>query len=574
VLCGVFGEVLGLPRVGIDDSFFELGGDSIRSIQVVSRARRAGLVVTPADVFVHKTVAGVAAVARPAAEVVVAADDGVGSVGLTPVIAWLAADGGQWAGFNQSVVVRVPAGMDTGALEVAVQALLDHHDALRLRVTVAPGGQWDLAVPPRGAVAAADVVRRVECPRAGEDVAAALAGQVSAARSRLAPGAGVMLQVVLMRAAAGGPARLLVMAHHLVVDAVSWQILLPDLVAAWDAAASGAGPALEPAGTSFRGWARVLAADACSAARAAELPRWAGMLAGPDPLLGGRALDRARDVAGTARRLRLVLPAADAGPLLAEVPAAFHAGINEVLLTGLMLAVADWRRRRAAAGGARAGAGVLIEVEGHGREQVADSVDVSRTVGWFTSVFPVFLDPGELDWPQLWAAGPAAGQALRAVKEQLRALPDHGLGYGLLRYLNPQAGPQLAALAPPQIGFNYLGRIGLPDIAAWQPEAETQGSGSDAAMPLPHVLAVDAAAEDHPGGIQLVATWTWAGDLLPDHDARDIAATWFAALRLLTAHAAQPGTGGHTPSDLTLPTLTQHEINQLETELEEQGAQW
>ena len=237
-----------------------------------------------------------------------------------------------------------------------------------------------------------------------------------------------------------------------------------------------------------------------------------------------------------------------------------------MLLTGLALAVADWRRRHQPGRGATA---VLAEVEGHGREHIADDIDLSRTVGWFTSVYPVLLDPGPVDWDELWAGGPAAGAALRRVKEQVRALPDHGLGYGLLRYLSPRGRAELGRHAPPEIRFNYLGRVTTAGHPQWQPEADTSGGGTDPAMPLAHVLAVDAIAEDGPAGPRLTASWTWAPGIMPAHHAREIAQTWFRALRALTAHAAHPGAGTHTPSDLTLTTLAQHEIDELEAEPEE-----
>ena len=242
VLCEIFADVLGLPRVGIDDSFFELGGDSIRSIQVVSRARRAGLATSPADIFTHRTVVALAAAAAASGPARVAgAGDGTGEVELTPVISWLLEAGAGIEGFNQSVTARVPAGLDTGRLEDAVQALLDRHDALRLVLEAGPGGEWSLRARPRGEVRAADVVSRVDAR--GADAGAVLAGQLGAARARLDPRAGVTAQVVLAQAGPGEPDRLLVMLHHLVVDGVSWRILLPDLAQAWEAVTAGREPA-------------------------------------------------------------------------------------------------------------------------------------------------------------------------------------------------------------------------------------------------------------------------------------------------------------------------------------------
>ena len=170
------------------------------------------------------------------------------------------------------------------------------------------------------------------------------------------------------------------------------------------------------------------------------------------------------------------MPAAVTGPLLGRVPAAFHGGINEVLLTGLAVAVADWCREHGRGSGSGSN-GVLIDLEGHGREEVFADVELSRTVGWFTSLMPVRLDPGALDLADAMAGGPALGRALKLIKEQLRALPDNGLGYGLLRYLNRETAPQLAGHAAPQLGFNYLGRFAASEGADWAASGEGMTAG-------------------------------------------------------------------------------------------------
>ncbi|MCU1686682.1 MAG: hypothetical protein JWQ81_7421 [Amycolatopsis sp.] len=555
ILCSVLAEVLGMARIGIDDNFFALGGDSIISIQAVSRARKAGLVFTPRDIFTYKTPASIALVAKPVTTSVVREEDGVGTLDLTPIGHQLHGDTVGQTGtadeFSQYVVLPVPSDVDVSRLSVALQALLDRHDMLRARLDEPSAGLWGLTVRPVGSVHARDLVRE----------GTGNADLVTEARARLNPADGVMAQAVLI--GRGDSRQLLLMVHHLAVDGVSWRILVPDLETAWNAVAAGQEIVLDEVGTSYRRWSSMLAEDARGASRAGELALWTAQLRRPDPLLGNRSLDPARDVYATSRELRLELSAETTSALLTKVPSAFHAEINDVLLAGLALAVADWRRRAQR----RASLHVLVELEGHGREQLADDQDLSRTVGWFTSVFPVCFDVGAIDWDDVWAGGPAAGTLLKAVKEQLRALPDHGLGYGLLRYLNPQTAGGQELLARPQLGFNYLGRFGAGDGGDWRLDGATMvGTGASPEMPLRHVLAVTPITEERAGGPHLVADWIWAGELLGDAEAEDLARTWFRALEMIAAHVDTEGAGGRTPSDLPLAGLTQDEVDTYERE--------
>ncbi|HEX3305973.1 MAG TPA: condensation domain-containing protein, partial [Streptosporangiaceae bacterium] len=564
ILCGLFAEVLGLERVGIDDNFFALGGDSIMSIQLVSRARKAGLMITPRAVFQHQTVealSGVVGLVAPTPSPLL--EIATGALPATPIMHWLLERGGPIDRFCQAMLLQVPAGLQHDHLVGALQSLLDHHDALRLRPT-GSDAPWSLEVAPAGAVSAGDCLRRIDIRGLDEaGLRACIAAAAPAAERRLAPAAGVMVAAVWFDAGAQAPGRLLLTIHHLAVDGVSWRILVPELAAAWEAIAQGQAPALLAArGTSFRGWAQRLASHASAGGRVEELAFWRGMLGAPSLALVEGALDPQRDINGTAGRLTLTLPAALTAALLTRVPAAFHGGINDVLLTGLVVAIADWCRRR----GRGSGPAVLLDLEGHGREEVFGDVDLSGTVGWFTSLFPVRLEPGVLDVDDAMAGGGALGRALKSIKEQLRALPDNGLGYGVLRYLNPQTAAQLEGFASPQISFNYLGRFAAAAASDWggAEEAVRLGAG-DPAMPLSHAIEVNALTLDNREGARFTATWSWAPALVTDAEMRDLAERWFAALEALVRHATAAGAGGRTPSDLPLVALSQAEIEGLES---------
>ena len=594
ILCGLFAEVLGVARVGIDDNFFELGGDSIVSIQLVSRARRAGLSITPRAVFQQQTVAGLAALAGLVAEPGPGlAEDGLAEDGLarhavgrlpaTPIMHWLKERGGPLGRFSQAMLLQVPAGLRQDHLEAALAAVLDRHDALRLRLDASTAdGEWDLEIAPPRAVSAGSCLQRVEVGGVGEaDLRERIAAAAEAAERRLDPAAGVMVQAVWFDAGAADPGRLLLTIHHLAVDGVSWRILVPDLAAAWQAISSGQAVALAGRGTSFRRWAEHLAAQAQDGRVVDELSFWSGELGKPSLLLARDGLDAVRDVAGTAGHLTLTLPTEVTQALLTRVAAAFHGGIDDVLLTGLAVAVADWCRRQGAGSGA--GQAVLLDLEGHGREELLGrdellqvsgdegpgDIDLTRTVGWFTSLYPVRLDPGPLDLEQALAVGAPLGRALKTIKEQLRAVPGKGLGYGLLRYLNAETAATLAAQPAPQLGFNYLGRFaGGGADAMWAPAGTGEAarlSGGDPAMPLAHVIEINALTLEGADGPRLVANWSFASALLGEAAVGDLAANWFRVLTALSLHAAQPGAGGLTPSDLALVDLTQDEIERLES---------
>ena len=434
ILAGIYAQVLGLERVGVDDSFFDLGGDSILSMQVVARARAAGLVCRPRDVFVEQTVARLARVAGVADGASGPIDEGVGPVVATPIMCWLQGVEGPVEQFNQTVVVQAPAGVTEADVVVVLQALLDRHAMLRLRVDDDGAGGWSLQVPEAGSVDARGCLHAV-------DVLSDEA--LVAARSRLNPAAGVMLSALWV----ADSGQLVLIIHHLAVDGVSWRIVLEDLNIAW-AQHRGGQPVVLPAARDVVCPVGVAAgrARAPPGRRGRRREAWRQVAATPAAL---PAVQPAVDTYASAGHLSVSLDVETTRMLLGEVPAAFHAGVHDILLIAFGLAVAEFL--------GTGGAPIGIDVEGHGRhEELAPDVDLSRTVGWFTTKYPVSLAVGGLSWAQVVAGEAALGAVIKDAKEQLRALPDP-LTYGVLRYLNPDV--ELAGSDPP-IGFNYLGRLG------------------------------------------------------------------------------------------------------------------
>ena len=545
ILAGIYAQVLGLERVGVDESFFELGGDSILSMQVVARARAAGVLCRPRDVFVEQTVARLARVAGVVTAADDATDDGSGPVEATPIIRWLQSVQGPVDHFNQTVLVQAPIGVTEDDVLVMLQALLDRHAMLRLCVDDDGAGNWLLTVPEAGSVDARAFLRAV-------DVLSEEA--VVGARSQLNPAAGVMLSALWVVPTG----QLVLIVHHLAVDGVSWRILLEDLNLAWAQHRGGQQVMLPAAGTSFARWASLLAQHARHPDVVDQAKAWRQVAGVPAAL---PAVRTDVDTYATTGQLSVELDSDTTRLLLGEVPAAFHAGIHEILLIAFGLAVAEFV--------GNGGAPIVIDVEGHGRQDElaasGEQVDLSRTVGWFTTKYPVALAVGGLDWAQVVAGEPGLGTVIKDAKEQLRTLPD-GLTYGVLRYLNSDV--DLEGSDPP-IGFNYLGRLGAAagDASGDMWEIRQDGgsvAGVAAAIPMPlmHTVELNAGTVDTDAGPHLRAGWTWAPSVLDHGQVSRLSRLWFDALAGICAHV-RGGGGGLTPSDIAPARLDQQQIDEL-----------
>jgi non-ribosomal peptide synthase protein (TIGR01720 family) len=435
-----------VPEVGAEDNFFHLGGDSILSMQVVSRLRREGLHLTTRDLFAHQTVAALAAVARTGPE---RTGEGPvsGDVPLTPIQEWfLTTPRTAHHHFNQSLLLELEGTPDRAALDTALAALLEHHDALRMRFTRDPDGWHQFNPPPaeRQAILVHHELSGLPDDRAHqvmERAADALHAGFDLER-------GPLMAAGLFTGEPGRPAYLLLVVHHLVVDAVSWRILPDDLETAYRQALRGEPVELGERTTSYRDWARALAAHVAAGGLDHELPHWEEAVTA-DPLPGPTLSETEGGAdAGDARTLTVELGEEDTEALLRSAPTAYRTRVNDVLLAGLALALARWT------GGKR----VRLDLESHGREDLFDGVDLSRTVGWFTTVHPVALSvdtPDDLGPDRDWRA------LVKSVRRQLRAVPGNGIGFGALRaYGPPEVRERLGGgEALGQVVFNYLGQL-------------------------------------------------------------------------------------------------------------------
>ncbi|MEU5579215.1 non-ribosomal peptide synthase/polyketide synthase [Streptomyces huasconensis] len=533
-LAAIWAEVLGVERVGARDNFFALGGDSILSIQIVSRARQAGLALATKDVFRHQTVAELALCVRESAPAQDTAEEPT-EAPLTPIQRWYL-DGrepGQPLRFTMTQRLELAPDTTGSTLRAATDALVRHHAALRTRFRrTADGWRQDvLPEAPDGVFTRHDTVGLDDTALEAE-----VQRLTDEAQAALDPTAGRVVRVLFFDRGPGRPSQLVVTAHHLVIDGVSWRILLADLETAQRAAADGLPVELPPTGTSYGRWAARLDRHTRSGALDGDLPYWTRTGTAPAELPAGRP---GPNTHGTAATLTVTLDERTTDALLREVPPTYRTQVNDVLLSALGRTLARWCGRDT----------VLLGVEGHGREELFADVDLSRTVGWFTAEFPLAL-----------RVAPDAGwhDTLRSVKEQLRAVPLHGLSHGALRHLVP--GSPLATAPAPQIGFNYHGQWDADTAdGLFRDALPPAGRDTDPDEPRPYLLDITSVVQE--GRLEL--GWTYPASVYDQATVERLAEDMLAALREIVAHCARPEAGGRTPSDFPLADLGQEQLDRL-----------
>jgi amino acid adenylation domain-containing protein/non-ribosomal peptide synthase protein (TIGR01720 family) len=532
----IWARVLGLDQVGAHDDFFDLGGDSIVAIQIVAEARRIGVPVTLPRVFQHRTVARLAqAIAADTAAPVLADQHAVsGAVALTPILRWFTDRPIHHDHYNQSVLLDCRPAVGPDVLARALTALVDHHDALRIRLS-AVDGKWTAELRDSGTEPHLRVVDLAGLPGARRrELRARAAHEI---QSGLSIQDGPVLAAVLFTEGDRGT-ELMIAIHHAAVDTVSWGILLEDLDTACRQLETGQPTALPAKSTSFQYWAQRLTNHANSPDFATEAAYWTDKAGEPAPAIPVDHDDGPNN-GNSFRSVTVTLPAELTDTLVHRVPAAYRTQINDVLLTALARTVTEWT------GGSRA----LVELEGHGREQLFDDVDLSRTVGWFANLMPVTLPVVEGGW----------GTALKAVKERLRAVPHHGIGHGLARYLRTDTSAVLAASPEPQLLFNYLGRLDQRRGTARSRFTELPDQlAADRAGESPRSFLIEVEAEITDGRLQM--HWGYSTHRHREDTVRGLARRYLHHLTGLVEHCAA-GASGATPSDFPLVGVDQQTLD-------------
>jgi amino acid adenylation domain-containing protein/non-ribosomal peptide synthase protein (TIGR01720 family) len=546
-LADIWSRVLGIERIGVDDNFFDLGGDSILNIQIVALAGKHGLRLSPQQIFDHPTVRELAAVTGTADEVASEQGPITGDVPLTPVqLRFLGRELDNPSGYCQYVVLETDAPPDALVLGEALRTLAAHHDVLRSHFERGADG-WSQRIGEPDA-ARFDVRRQDVSALPPDALDGVIIEAVAAARHGLDIEHGPLLKVVVFDGVGDrGAARVLLLAHHLVIDAVSWWILVEDLNAACDALARGNPVRLPPKTTSVRRWAQALGEYAASAEAKATLPLWthgaptAGLPRDPQ-LTGDNRL-------ATAETLTVELGADDTAALMNDAVAGWRLQAQELLLTALAAVLG----RR---GGGHA---IALDLEGHGREVISDELDLLRTAGWFTTLYPVRLPSVASD----------RGDHLREVSHALRAIPHGGIAYGALRYLSPDAETRqrLSEAPAADVLFNYLGqwRRTTSGDAAFR-FTNPVGAGYDGDGQRDHALEINAVMFDG----RLRADWTFSRNLHRRDAIESLAADWLAEIRALVAHCAAHDNRRMSPADVGAADLEQDELDDILAEFGEQ----
>ncbi|GCF07291.1 non-ribosomal peptide synthetase [Dictyobacter arantiisoli] len=547
-LADVWAEIMHLERVGIQDNFFSLGGDSILSIQIIGRANQLGLHLTPKQLFQYQTIEQLSQVVNHTPTVQAQQEPVTGPVALTPIQQWFFAQQQPHPDYwNQSVLVSITGAINYHYLTQALAALLEHHDALRLRFTYTETG-WQQRNDAPGAPLDFDYVDLSALPEAEQQ--RKMLDKEAQAQASLDIAQGPLFKAVYFHLdQRETPDQLLLIIHHLAVDGVSWRILLDDLQTAYQQCCQHTSIQLPKKTTSFQCWAEHLVTYAQAEQAQQEAEYWLRETSGTHQSIpvDYDTQEQSHDI----EQVEVILPTAETRILLETLPEMYHTQINDVLLTALAQVLARWSNHE----------DVLIDLEGHGREELFANSDLSRTVGWFTSLFPV-----KLTIP----ADASTLETLKQLKEHLRCIPQHGIGYGILRYLNTSTSlsRELQGCRQPQIVFNYLGQLGAASSnpgTAFSQLKPSPGPTHHQESTRSHLLAINSLIQTG----ELHVSWEFSPQIHKRETIVGLAHAYIQALQAIIALAQTPQSETiYTPSDFPDLEVSQEELEYLLAEID------
>ncbi|MGB3534213.1 MAG: amino acid adenylation domain-containing protein [Microcoleaceae cyanobacterium] len=540
-LVAIWSEILQLDRVGIHDNFFEIGGDSILAIQIVSKANQAGIQLTPKQIFQHQTIAELATIAT--VEIVINTEQTLvtGLVPLTPIQHWFFEKHKQDIHhFNQATLLEVK-NINIAILEQTIQQLLVHHDALRLQFEQTESGWKQIITEPN-----------LDVPFTYfdlSDIPELQQGQtldfiINSLHKSLNLFTGKFLRVALFNLGLEKGFRLLFVIHHLAIDGLSWRILLEDFQTIYEQLENHQKINLPLKTTSIKQWSEALQEYAASPFIQQQRNYWLTVL---NPDIHSLPIDfsQGENTVEKSETVTIALSLETTEALLKDVPSAYNTQINDILLAALTITLSNWVSQDS----------LLVDLESYGRESILDNFNLSRTVGWFTSIFPILLELNQTE---------NIGEAIKAIKEQLRQVPNSGMGYGILHYLT--ASESKIPKSKAKICFNYLGQfdqtLSSSSLISLAPESSGQARSSK--QTRCYLLEVNGLIIEG----QLQFQWIYSKNFHRHTTIENLAMDFKETLNQLIIHCCSPETGGYTPSDFSLAQLDQDQLSQVLDQIE------
>ena len=536
-LAEIWQEVLNRKEISMEDNFFELGGDSILSIQIIARAKQVGLTLTPKQLFQYQTIAGLAAVAEENQPIQAQQGLVTGEIPLTPIQHWFFEQNLiNFSHYNQAVLLEVTPNLNGEWLQSALHHLVSHHDALRSRFTKNDSGwvQFNLETLTEISFTTVDLTT---VDRNSQNLS--ITETANQLQSGLDITTGKMVAAALFRLGNNKSDRLLLIIHHLVVDGVSWRILLEDLVRAYRQLETGKSLQLPPKTTSYQYWGEKLQQYAQEAKVKQELDYWLNISnksIAPIPL--DISSPRENNTVISTKQISVALDQENTRLLLTEVPQAYNTRIDDVLLTALMQSFYLWTNSKT----------LLLDLESYGRGEIWDALDISRTVGWFTAIYPVKLEIKSFTQP---------GETLKTIKEQLRQITNQGFNYGVLKYLTSESNQQLPTA---EIAFNYLGQIQLQstDMIIGLAQESTGNSRHPQAIRR-YLLEINGAIDNN----QLKLNWVYSQNFHRKETITKLADNWLKSLVNIIKHCTSTEEANYTPSDFSAAKVNQNQLDKL-----------
>jgi non-ribosomal peptide synthase protein (TIGR01720 family) len=541
ILVAVWKKMFGLERISVQSNFFELGGDSILSIQAVFEAKQRGLHITAKQVFQCQTIAELAEVAEFDSGSI-PEEVGPGRFPLTPIQQWffetfpVGRDH-----FNQCVLLTVKEKISLHDVERALARLVEHHDCLRLRFHEDGSRRWQEYAPQEthALVLSHDLSALPAQERAGaiEDLCGRLQSQLNVTEGPLVRAAWIRL--------AESDHRLFLTIHHLASDGVSWRILLSDLESLLVPLCHQREAVLPPKTASYKRWAERLHEYSQSPDLGSENAHWWSVAARrPQPL--SVDFPAGENSSSSTRSETAQLDEEDTRILLREAPHALHAEIDHFLLTALQHVMERWTGQ----------IDLAVDIESHGRQELFDGLDISRTVGWFTSLYPVLLESPQMD---------SLSRRIASIKAQIQAVSQRGIGYGLLRYANSSTAPLLCRGAGSQVLFNFLGQLdsSISGSSLFEPAPESTGSERAAESARPYVFEINCCVL----GGRLQCSWSYSAALHRPETVRNLVREFAAELRRIAACAASGESSALVASDFAAARMSETDFTNLFQEI-------